>query len=258
MQFEVEKVISQIPEVAFAFSKTGTAEMASDPMPPNVPIRSLFPAAEAWRSEAELEKLIAEKAEAMEQHGGHVDEERGEEGHGHENEEIKAEGQKGKLLKLIELTLKALPGNNYEFTQPIQMRFNELIAGVRSDVAVKVFGDEFENMEPTAQAIAGILRDVKGAADVKVEQTKGLPVMNIEIDRSAISRYGLNVADVQDVVAIAIGGREAGLVFQGDRRLTWSCAAGQHAARHRGHPQPADPAAARRKVRDHHKCRRRW
>lgn len=220
MQFEVEKVISLLPEVAFAFSKTGTAEMASDPMPPNVSDTFIIlKPADAWRSEAELEKLIVEKTEAMEQHGGHGDEERGEEGHGHEHEEIKAEGHKGKLLKLIELTVKALPGNNYEFTQPIQMRFNELIAGVRSDVAVKVFGDEFDDMEPTAQAIAGILRDVKGAADVKVEQTRGLPVMNIEIDRAVISRYGINVADVQDVVAIAIGGREAGLVFQGDRRF---------------------------------------
>lgn len=220
MQFEVEKVISQIPEVAFAFSKTGTAEMASDPMPPNVSDTFIIlKSAGVWRSEAELEKLIAEKVEAMEKHGAHADEEGGEGGHGHEHEEVKAEGHKGKLLKLIELTVKALPGNNYEFTQPIQMRFNELIAGVRSDVAVKVFGDEFDNMEPTAQAIAGILRGVKGAADVKVEQTRGLPVMNIEIDRVAISRYGLNVADVQDVVAIAIGGREAGLVFQGDRRF---------------------------------------
>lgn len=219
MQFEVEKVVSQFPEVAFVYSKTGTAEMASDPMPPNVSDTFIIlTPAESWRSEAELDKLIVEKTEAMEKHGGRT-EGHADEGHGHEHGEIKVEGHKGKLLKLIELTVKTLPGNNYEFTQPIQMRFNELIAGVRSDVAVKVFGDEFDDMEPGAQRIAGILRGVRGSADVKVEQTKGLPVMNIEIDRVAISRYGLNIVDVQDVVAIAIGGREAGLVFQGDRRF---------------------------------------
>lgn len=124
-----------------------------------------------------------------------------------------------RLIQRIEDAVRKLPGNNYEFTQPIQMRFNELLAGVRGDVAVKVFGDEVEHMEPAAQKIAGILRGVIGSADVKVEQTKGLPVMNVEIDRAAIARYGLNVADVQDVVAIAVGGREAGLVFQGDRRF---------------------------------------
>ncbi len=220
MQFEVEKVVSQIPEVAFAFSKTGTAEMASDPMPPNVSDTFIILKPEAeWRTEAELEKLISEKTEEREKAGGHENESKGHEEGAHEHEEIKIEGHKGKLLKLIELTVKELPGNNYEFTQPIQMRFNELIAGVRGDVAVKVFGDEFELMEPSAQRIANVLRSVKGSADVKVEQTKGLPVMNIEIDRAALARYGLNVADVQDVVAIAVGGRDSGLVFQGDRRF---------------------------------------
>src|SRR6185369_14264482 len=126
---------------------------------------------------------------------------------------------KGKLLRLIELTVKALPGNNYEFTQPIQMRFNELIAGVRGDVAIKVFGDDFERLTATADQIAGILQSIAGAADVKVEQTEGLPVMTVDIDRAAIARYGLNVSEVQDVVAVAIGGRGAGMVFQGDRRF---------------------------------------
>jgi cobalt-zinc-cadmium resistance protein CzcA len=181
MQFEVEKVVSQFPEVAFTYSKTGTAEMAADPMPPNVSDTFIILKSQAeWPNPSEA---------------------------------------KLNLIQRIEDAVRKLPGNNYEFTQPIQMRFNELIAGVRGDVAVKVFGDEFEQMEPTAQKIAGILRGVRGAADVKVEQTKGLPVMNVELDRTALARYGLNVADVQDVVAVAIGGREAGLVFQGDRRF---------------------------------------
>ena len=123
-------------------------------------------------------------------------------------------------MQRMEEALEALPGNAYEFTQPIQLRFNELIAGVRSDVAVKVYGDNFDEMQTTAAtAIAGVLQDVPGAADVKVEQTSGLPILSVHVDRAAIARYGLNVADVQDVVAIAVGGREAGLVFEGDRRF---------------------------------------
>ncbi|RUL89476.1 hypothetical protein TsocGM_01505 [Tautonia sociabilis] len=126
---------------------------------------------------------------------------------------------KSELIERIEEAVRKVPGNNYEFTQPIQMRFNELIAGVRSDVAVKVYGDDFEAMGRTAGAIMRALQGVAGAADVKVEQTSGLPFLEIKLDRPAIARYGLNVSDVLDVVAIAIGGREAGLVFQGDRRF---------------------------------------
>ena len=116
--------------------------------------------------------------------------------------------------------MQKLPGNAYEFTQPIQMRFNELIAGVRGDVAVKVFGDEFEPMLRAAQRRSpASLRGIRGAADVKVEQTTGLPVMDIDIDRGGSRATGLSIAAVQDVVATAIGGREAGLVFEGDRRF---------------------------------------
>ncbi len=219
MQFDVERVVSSFPEVAFVYSKTGTAEMATDPMPVNVSDTFIiFKPREEWRSEAELDKLIAEKTEELEHIGGGHD----EHGHGHgghEHAEVKLTGHKGKLQKLIELTVKTLPGNNYEFTQPIQMRFNELIAGVRGDVAIKVFGDDFAPMRRTAEQILTILQRIRGVADAKVEQTTGLPVMTIEIDRAAIARYGLNIADVQDVVAAAIGGREAGLVFEGDRRF---------------------------------------
>jgi cobalt-zinc-cadmium resistance protein CzcA len=181
MQLQVEKTLSALPEVALVFSKTGTAEMASDPMPPNV-----------------SDTFIILKPRAQ---WPHPDE------------------PKSALIQRMEAALEEVPGNNYEFTQPIQMRFNELISGVRSDVAIKVYGDDFDAMQTTAAALAGVLQEIPGAADVKVEQTTGLPILSVRIDRAAIARYGLNVADVQDVVAIAVGGREAGLVFEGDRRF---------------------------------------
>jgi heavy metal efflux system protein len=181
MQSQVEKTLSAFPEVALVFSKTGTAEMASDPMPPNV-----------------SDTFIILKPRDQ---WPHPDE------------------PKSALIQRLEEALAEVPGHNYEFTQPIQMRFNELISGVRSDVAIKVYGDDFDAMQTTAAAIAQVLQRVPGAADVKVEQTTGLPILSVLIDRATIARYGLNVADVQDVVAIAMGGREAGLVFEGDRRF---------------------------------------
>jgi cobalt-zinc-cadmium resistance protein CzcA len=126
---------------------------------------------------------------------------------------------KDQLVREIEERVSTVPGNNYEFTQPIEMRFNELIAGVRSDLAVKVFGDDLEVMLAQGQKIAAILNRIPGAADVKTEQVTGLPLMTVEIDRTAIARYGLNVADVQDVIEIAIGGKAAGHVWEGDRRF---------------------------------------
>ncbi|NOT31773.1 MAG: CusA/CzcA family heavy metal efflux RND transporter, partial [Planctomycetes bacterium] len=181
MQLEVESIVSGFPEVAFVFSKTGTAEMASDPMPPNVSDTFIIlKPREEW-PDPDLDKLV--------------------------------------LQERMEQAVQEAAGHNYEFTQPIQMRFNELIAGVRGDVAVKVYGDDFTAMERTAQAIARILGDIPGAADVRVEQTTGLPLMEVTIDRDAIARVGLGVSDVQDVVAAAMGGREAGLVFEGDRRF---------------------------------------
>lgn len=181
MQFEVEKAISSNPEVAFVFSKTGTAEMAADPMPPNV---------------SDTFIILKDKAEWPDQS---ID--------------------KAGLIRKLEEAVEKIPGNNYEFTQPIQMRFNELISGVRSDVAVKVYGDDFAVMEKTANEIMAVLKATEGSADVKVEQTSGLPMLEIKLDKPAIARYGLNVSDVLDVISIAIGGREAGLVFQGDRRF---------------------------------------
>lgn len=181
MQLKVEATVRAQPEVAYVFSKTGTAEMAADPMPPHVSDTFIIlkPQSE-WPNPAEAKSAVVDRiAEAV----------------------------------------GALPGNNYEYTQPIQMRFNELIAGVRSDVAVKVFGDDFEQMGATASKVASVLRSVSGGADVKVEQTSGLPMLDVELDKEAIARFGLNVSDVLDIISIAVGGREAGLVFQGDRRF---------------------------------------
>lgn len=113
---------------------------------------------------------------------------------------------KDELQRRIEEAVRPLAGNMYEFTQPIQMRFNELIAGVRGDIAIKVFGEEFEPMLRVADRIGSILRGTKGAEDVKVEQVTGLPVLDIKIDKAAIARLGLSVATVQDVIGAAIGG----------------------------------------------------
>jgi heavy metal efflux system protein len=191
MQFNLERTLSKFPEVAFIFSKTGTAELASDPMPPNISDTFvIFKPREQWRSEAELRALTAQRKVEIERAGlgGHGE---GEESH---EEGPTLEGHKGALLELIQAEVTLQPGQNYEFTQPIQMRFNELISGVRGDVAVKVYGDDFERMQRTAQDVLSALQSIPGAADAKVEQTTGLPVMTVEIDRAAIARYGLSVA----------------------------------------------------------------
>lgn len=180
MQLQVEKAVSALPEVAFVYSKTGTAEMAADPMPPNVSDTFIIlkPANE-WPDNI----------------------------------------SKGEFIDKLAGAVGQVPGNNYEFTQPIQMRFNELIAGVRSDIAIKVFGDDFGVMNDNAEKIASILRTIDGAEDVKVEQTTGLPFLDIDLNRDAIARYGLNAGDILDLIAAAVGGREAGMIFEGDRRF---------------------------------------
>lgn len=180
MQFEVEKAVSKLPEVAFVYSKTGTAEMAADPMPPNVSDAFVILKPRSEWPDPDLDK--------------------------------------SDVIARLQAEAGKVPGNNYEFTQPIQMRFNELISGVRSDVAIKIYGDQFPDMERSARQIAQVLEGVKGAADVKVEQTSGLPMLEIKLDKGAIARYGLNVSNVLDVVSMAIGGRDAGLIFQGDQR----------------------------------------
>ena len=181
MQFQVEKTVARVPEVRLVFSKTGTAELAQDPMQPNVSDTFIV-----MKSRDEWPDPKLSKAE---------------------------------LVEKIEGALATLPGSAWEITQPIQMRFNELIAGVRSDVAVKVFGDDFAQMNRTADQIAGVLRSVEGAADVKVEQTGGLPMLDIRPNRDMMARLGITARTMQDTIAAAIGGRDAGMIFEGDRRF---------------------------------------
>lgn len=181
MQARLEKALIKIPEVENVFSKTGTAEVATDPMPPSISDTFvILKDRKDWPDRSLSKADVAAKIEKV------------------------AAGQ---------------IGNAYEFTQPIQMRFNELISGVRSDVAVKVYGDDFNEMEATAEKIATVLRGVKGAADVKVEQVSGLPMMTAQVDRSAAALHGVHAADAADAVQIALAGRTAGRVYEGDRRF---------------------------------------
>jgi cobalt-zinc-cadmium resistance protein CzcA len=181
MQGALERRLKEFPEVENVFAKIGTAEIATDPMPPSVSDNFVI-----LKPRAEWPNPKKPKAE---------------------------------LVREMEAAVLQLPGNNYEFTQPIQMRFNELISGVRSDVAVKVFGDDMDVLLETGEAIGAALEAVPGASDVKVEQVTGLPVMTIQLKRDVMARHGLNVADVQEVVEIALGGKVAGEVFEGDRRF---------------------------------------
>ena len=181
MQAALEKQIMAFPEVKRVFAKIGTAEIATDPMPPNVADNFVM-----LRPRHQWPDPNRPKAE---------------------------------LVAAMHAAVEKVVGNNYEFTQPIQMRFNELISGVRSDVAVKVFGDDLDTLIETGERLASILGRVPGAADVKIEQASGLPVLTVQMDRQKISRYGLNVSDVQEVVEVAVGGKPAGQIFEGDRRF---------------------------------------
>jgi cobalt-zinc-cadmium resistance protein CzcA len=181
MQLKVEQAISRFPQVAYVFSKTGTAEVASDPMPPSSSDTFVI-----LKPQEEWPDPSLSKADLQEE---------------------------------IEKAVGALAGNVYEFSQPIQLRFNELLAGTRGDLAVKVFGEEFEPMLKAANQVATILRGTEGADDVKVEQTAGLPFLEIKINKTEAARLGLSTSAIQDVIGAAIGGREAGMVFEGDRRF---------------------------------------
>jgi cobalt-zinc-cadmium resistance protein CzcA len=181
MQNELEAMIKQFPEVDRVFSKIGTAEIATDPMPPSV---------------ADVFIILKPQSEWT---GAHR--------------------TKAELIAAMEHAVRQVPGNNYEFTQPIQMRFNELLSGVRADVAVKVFGDDMDTLLALSEEIEQLLATVPGAADVRTEQITGLPVLSIQMDRAKMARYGLNGRDVQDVVAMSVGGRSAGMIFEGDRRF---------------------------------------
>ena len=182
MQQRLEATLkAKFPEIDRVFARTGTAEIASDPMPPNISDGYI------------MLKPVSEWPEPRK--------------------------SRDELLAAIQEVVGKVPGNNYEFSQPIQLRFNELISGVRSDVAVKIFGDDMDVLNKTGEEISSMLQKIPGASEVKVEQTTGLPMLTVNIDRQKASRYGLNVADIQDAVATAIGGREAGTLFEGDRRF---------------------------------------
>lgn len=182
MQQQLEKTLmAQVPEIERVFARTGTAEIASDPMPPNISDSYvMLKPKDQWPDpQKSRETLIAD----------------------------------------IQRASAIVPGSAYELSQPIQLRFNELISGVRSDVAVKVFGDDMAVLNATAGEIAETLQGLNGASEVKVEQTSGLPVLTINIDRDKAARFGLNVGDVQDTIAVAVGGRQAGTLYEGDRRF---------------------------------------
>jgi cobalt-zinc-cadmium resistance protein CzcA len=182
MQQQFERSLKdRHPEINRVFSRIGTSEVATDPMPPNV---------------ADAIIMLNSPAEWPEPKKTHAE-----------------------LVTAIQETASKIPGNNYEFSQPVQLRVNELISGVRSDVAVKVFGDDMQLLDGTAERIADVLRSLPGASEVKVEETTGLPMLTVNVDREKAFRYGLNVGDIQDNVATAIGGKQAGTLFQGDRQF---------------------------------------
>ncbi len=182
MQMHIESTLKKkFPEIDRVFTRIGTAEIATDPMPPSLSDGYI------------MLKPVDEWPDPTKS-----------------RDQLRAE---------ISQTVWKIPGNNYDFSQPIQLRFNELISGVRSDVAVKIFGDDLDTLHRLADETAAVLQRVPGSSEVKVEQTTGLPVLTVRIDRQKAARYGLNMVDVQDVVAGAIGGTTAGTLFEGDRRF---------------------------------------
>jgi heavy metal efflux system protein len=180
MQMQIEKAAVSLPEVEFMFSKTGTAEVGTDPMPPNISDSFVI-----LKPKSEWPTDVTTKAQVVER---------------------------------LEAKLEPLVGSAFEISQPIELRFNELIAGVRGDVAIKLYGDDLDQMSEIGNQVAAILNTVPGAADVKVEQTEGFPQLDVQFDRDAIARYGLTLEDVTNTVSAALGGRNAGIVFEGDRR----------------------------------------
>jgi cobalt-zinc-cadmium resistance protein CzcA len=181
MQMALERAITAQPEVETVFSRTGTAEAAVDPMPPNI-------------SDAVI--VLKDRKDWPD-----------------------PKLSKDDLLVRLEDVASQQIGNSFEFSQPIELRFNELISGVRTDLAVMVYGDDFAEMQATADQVADALRQTPGAADVRVEQVSGLPTLTVSVDRFAAANYGLSAADVSEAVSAAIGGAAAGQIFEGDRRF---------------------------------------
>ncbi len=181
MQTALEARLRQFAEVERVVSKIGTAEIATDPVPPSV---------------ADTFILLKDRKDWPD-----------------------PRKPRAALVAEMQGAVDAIPGNRYEFTQPIQMRFNELISGVRADVAVKVYGDDLGELQSVAGQIESVIAATPGAEDVQSEQITGLPVLQIDPDRAALARFGLNVADLQDVLAASLGGASAGQIFEGDRRF---------------------------------------
>lgn len=181
MQEALEQRLKAFPEVDTVYAKIGTPEVATDPMPPSV---------------ADNFVMLKPRSEWPD-----------------------PERPKAELVAEMEAALGQLPGNNYEFTQPIQMRFNELISGVRADLGIKVFGDDLDQLVAVANEILEVVESTPGAADARVEQVTGLPMLSIIPKRMTLARYGLNVDDLQALVGAGIGGEQAGLIYEGDRRF---------------------------------------
>jgi cobalt-zinc-cadmium resistance protein CzcA len=181
MQRDLEKVLRDMPEVERVFAKIGTAEIANDPMPPNV-----------------ADTIIIMKPRSQ---------------------WPDPKKSRDKLVDEMQGAVAAVPGNNYEFTQPIEMRFNELIAGVRTDVAVRIYGDDLDVLAGQGARAQAILSGVAGAADVRMEQVTGLPLLTVTPFREQLSRYGLDSTTVQHTLRTAVGGEVAGTIYEGDRRF---------------------------------------
>lgn len=181
MQATLESRIKQFPEVDKVVGKIGTADIATDPMPPSV---------------ADTFIIIKDRSEWP-----------------------NPRKPKSELIAELEKAVWQIPGNNYEFTQPVQMRMNEMIAGVRADVAVKVYGDDMASLETVGKTIEAVIEKVEGASDVKLEQTTGLPMLTIVPDRAALARYGVTIEALQQTISIAMGGATAGELIEGDRRF---------------------------------------
>jgi len=181
MQELLENKLKSFPQVDKVFAKIGTPEVATDPMPPNV---------------ADNFVMLKPRSEWP-------------------NPDLSKED----LVKQMESAVESLPGNNYEFTQPIEMRFNELISGVRADLAIKVFGDDLDTIRQTAENVLQVVQSIDGSADARVEQVSGLPLLSVEPKRTELARYGLSVDSIQDLLASAIGGTDVGLIYEGDRRF---------------------------------------
>ena len=210
MQLKLEEALMTVPEVREVFSKIGAAEVATDPMPPNV----------------------ADTFIMLKPHKDWPD----------------PSMTKAEVVTKIEKLVEGVAGNNYEFTQPIQMRFNELVSGVRNDLGVKIFGDDLDTLLQIAGQVQAVVQKVPGAADAKTEQVSGLPVLTVKLNRPALARLGVNIADVQSIVEVAVGGKNAGLIFEGDRRFDLIVRLPEHLrsdiAAIRNLPIPVPPAEA--------------